>query len=166
MTPEKAWREKFIKQLATTGNVADACRKAKVARGVAYRERDEDEQFKAAWEEALEIATENLELEARRRAEHGYLDPVYFMGAKVGSVRRYSDTLLIFLLKAHKPDKYRDSVKHVHGGAVGEPIQHKVEHGIDGDTATTIFDILAGAGAFQPGADGAEDDGVHPPQAD
>lgn len=51
-------------------------------------------------------------------------------------------------------------------GAGGGPIEHKVDHGIDGDTATSIFDILAAAGVFQPGADDAANDGVHPPQAD
>lgn len=47
-------------------------------------------------------------------------------------------------------------------GRGGAPLAHKVDHAINGDTATSIFDILAGAGALQSVADGAQDDGVHP----
>lgn len=35
----------------------------------------------------------------------------------MGSVQRYSDTLLIFLLKAAKPEKYRDRYDIRHSGA-------------------------------------------------
>lgn len=113
LTPEKAWQRPFIQRLCDTGNVTAACKKAKISRQRAYEVKDEDALFAAAWKEALEIATENLELEARRRAT-GWLEPVFYLGAKVGSIRRYSDTLMIFLLKAHKPDKYRDNVHHEH----------------------------------------------------
>lgn len=47
-------------------------------------------------------------------------------------------------------------------GKGGEPLNHRVNHAIDGDTATNIFDILAGAGALHAVADGTKDDGVHP----
>lgn len=123
-TPEK-WQQVFLRQLSKTGNVSDACRKAKVARSQAYAKRESEKGFADAWEEALEIAVERLELEARRRAERGVLEPVYYLGQKVGAVRKYSDTLLIFLLKAHKPRMYRDSVKHEHTGADGGPIQYR-----------------------------------------
>lgn len=114
VTPKKEWQSKFLQRLAETSNVSAACKKAKISRQQAYRTRDEDAEFEAAWEEALEIATEALELEARRRAEKGTLEPVFYQGVKSGTIRRYSDTLMIFLLKAHKPDKYRDNVRHEH----------------------------------------------------
>lgn len=101
-----------------TGNVSAACRKAKITRQNAYFARDDDELFAAAWKEALVIATELLELEARRRAEKGTLEPVYYQGDLVGRVRKYSDTLMIFLLKAHAPDKYRDNVLNDHSGEI------------------------------------------------
>ena len=33
---------------------------------------------------------------------------MFYKGAVCGHVRRYSDTLLMFLLKAHRPEKYRE----------------------------------------------------------
>lgn len=41
-----------------------------------------------------------------------------------------------------------------------------VEHSIDGDTAETIFDILAAIGAVEAGADDAQDDEIHSAGAD
>lgn len=120
---ELEWREKFIAALARLGNVTAACDKAKISRSQVYRVRDEDAEFAAAWDEALEEATERLEAEARRRAEKGTLEPIFHKGEKVGSVRRYSDTLMIFLLKAHRPDKYRDNHRIEHTGADGGPIE-------------------------------------------
>ncbi len=43
-----------------------------------------------------------------RRAVDGVDEPVYQGGKKVGSITRYSDTLLIFLLKANR-DKFRQA---------------------------------------------------------
>ena len=49
-----------------------------------------------------------LEWEARRRAVEGYEVPVFHQGVEVGSVRRFSDLLLIFLLKHRRPEIFQD----------------------------------------------------------
>ncbi len=56
----------------------------------------------------MDIGADVLEQEARRRAVEGVSEPVYYMGAEVGSVQKYSDTLMCLLLKGHKPQKYRE----------------------------------------------------------
>lgn len=118
LTLEKEWQNKFIKHLSEKANVSAACRKAGISRQYAYQIRDEDGVFKKAWDEALIIATEALEYEARRRAEEGVLDPIYYKDSQVGAVRKYSDTLLIFLLKAHRPETYRDNSHVEHSGEI------------------------------------------------
>ena len=87
-----------------------AASNAGVARQVAYRARDSSPTFRDAWDEALEEARELLEAEARRRAAVGVEEPVYYKGQVVGMIRKYSDNLLMFLLKAHWPDKFRENV--------------------------------------------------------
>jgi hypothetical protein len=126
-TPKKwdEWQNVFLRELARTGVVAAACKKAKVERSTAYNRRKLDPQFAGAWDEALEVATEMLEAEAHRRAAIGVLEPVYQQAMRVGQVRKYSDTLLIFLLKAHKPAKYRDNYRVEHVGANGGPIEYQ-----------------------------------------
>ena len=46
--------------------------------------------------------------EADRRAKDGVLKPVFYKGEIVGSIPQYSDNLLMFRLKALRPDKYRE----------------------------------------------------------
>lgn len=67
---------------------------------------------------ALETAAEVLEQEAWRRAVTGTLKPVYQGGEQVGTVREYSNTLMIFLLKGANPEKYRERVQQQHSGEV------------------------------------------------
>ncbi len=43
------------------------------------------------------------EEEAVRRAVDGINEPVFYKGRQVGDIRRFSDTLLIFLMKAGDP---------------------------------------------------------------
>ncbi len=118
MTAENGhdWQTPFLEKLAECGNVTRACKAAKVARWTAYRHRRDDPAFERAWDEALSIAVGLLEDEAWRRAREGWLEPVFFKGEQQGSVRKYSDTLLIFLLKAHNPAKYRENLDLTSGG--------------------------------------------------
>jgi hypothetical protein len=62
----------------------------------------------ARWDEALEDAADRLEAEAFRRAVRGVDRPVVYRGERVGTVHEFSDALLMFLLKAARPEKYRD----------------------------------------------------------
>jgi len=119
LTVEKGdWQSKFIQNLRRTGNVRAACKVAKISRTAAYNHRNTDNEFKAVWDEALEEACDDLELEARRRAFKGVKEPVYQGGKLVGYVQKYSDTLLIFLLKAHRPEKFRERYDVQHSGAI------------------------------------------------
>src|SRR4051794_28958869 len=103
------WYQAFLDRLAETSNVAAACRHAGISRQTAYVNKAANAEFAALWDQAIEDATDDLELEARRRAKDGCEKPVFYQGEECGSVREYSDTLMIFLLKAHRPDKYREN---------------------------------------------------------
>jgi hypothetical protein len=117
----RTWQERFLASLTAYGNVSAAAKAAKVARSFVYLQRDADAEFKTAWDAALVAAVEGLEYEAWRRGQRGVLEPVYQGGKEVGHIRKYSDTLLIFLLKAHDP-KYRDTVRNEHTGPDGGAI--------------------------------------------
>lgn len=109
----------FIETLSETGNVRKAARKAAISRGHAYRMRSHDPDFAKAWDEAVDCAVRTvLEPEAVRRAVDGTLKPIYYKGKRVGSVREYSDTLMIVLLKAHAPEKYRERTETRHDGTI------------------------------------------------
>lgn len=111
VTPKKRaeeWRPAFLDALTETANVSESCKKAGISRQTAYRHRRAYEGFANEWDEALGMGVGTLEDEAVRRARDGVEESVFYKGEIVGQVRKYSDTLLIFLLKSHKPDTYRE----------------------------------------------------------
>ena len=117
MTVAAVWRSAFIERLKATGNVTLAAAGAGVNRQHAYRTRNRNKTFRRRWDEALEQAVDLLEGEARRRTT-GIRREVWYAGEVVGEESVYSDTLLIFLLKAHRPAKFRDNVKVEHSGGM------------------------------------------------
>lgn len=122
----------------TGGNIARACRAASVARSTVYDHKKKDEEFSRKWNEAVEQGVDELEQEARRRAFKGTLKPVFYKGAKVGTVREYSDTLMIFLLKGNRPEKYKERHEIEHGGEVG------IKHSLDAQTIKDINEAYDG----------------------
>jgi len=121
--PAANWKEIFIKELARIPNVTAAARKAKIPRSTAYSERDTDADFAAAWEDALESSIEVAEGELYRRSVNGVPEPVYYQGQRVGYIRRYSDALLMFLLRSHKPQQYQERTRAEISGPNGGPIE-------------------------------------------
>jgi len=85
-----SWHPSFIAALKNSGNVRAACHAAKVDRKTSYNHKAAFPDFEEQWETAMEDAVDSLEAVAVTRA------------------RSSSDTLLIFLLKAHRPEKYRE----------------------------------------------------------
>lgn len=107
------WRPAFLEELASTCNVAEAARVAGVARRTVYQHRETDPEFAAEWEDAVEAGVQALELALRKRA---VVD---------------SDTAAIFLLKAHRPDVYRENRRTELTGAGGGPVETRVVFGYD-----------------------------------
>ncbi len=103
--------------------VAAACEAANVGRTTAYRNRQEDEDFALAWADIEERSTERMEREAYRRAVEGVDKPMVSAGKMVTTVKEYSDTLLIFMLKSRRPETYRDNVKVEHSGSLKSEVE-------------------------------------------
>lgn len=112
MTPKAIHKcPMFVKELRENGGfVGKACEAVAVSKQTVYNWRKEDTNFATEWDRAVDLATEDLEKEVRRRAYHGVDEPVFYKGEVVGQIRKYSDTLLMFALKARKPE-YRESIK-------------------------------------------------------
>ena len=129
--PDPAWYAKFLVALARSPNVAGACRKVGITRPTAYRHRHDDPAFAEAWQTALDDAVDTLEANVWTRAKK-------------------SDTLAIFMLKAHRPGVYRETIHQIQTGKGGGPIQHA--HSVDltgltSDDLDTLELLLRKAGA-------------------
>jgi hypothetical protein len=118
-------KEKWINVHRQYGIIAVTCRATKIVRSTIYTWLGEDPEFAAAKEEAEREAIEQLEGEARRRAFKGVTKPVFYQGTECGSIREYSDSLMMFILKAKKPE-YRDRVTNEITGPDGRPPEIKV----------------------------------------
>lgn len=154
-------REDFIEELAAGLTVVEAALKVGRGRRDFYRLKADDPEFAAEWRAAYDEGTDKLEAEAERRAVNGVPRLSYDKdGNLVREEQVYSDALMIFLLKARRPEKFRDNVKVEHAGS-DTPVQVEVKHSVD-DLAR-VAQLLAGAGVLgaRPAADAAGNE-VHP----
>ena len=126
-------KAEFLDLLAETGNVSGAALACHLPRRTLYYCRATDPAFAAAWEESLEIGLDALEDEAIRRAAEGVDEPIFQGGLCCGSVRKYSDLLMIFLLKSRRPSRYgaaapRDAPPLItHSPEPGSPMNDKIK---------------------------------------
>jgi hypothetical protein len=149
------WLRPFLDALADSGNVTYACARARVSRVAVYKRRRRHPAFATLWDDALEVAADLLELEARRRAKDGVPVPVLYQGKVCGQwldergrpvpegtpgatlvplvMRKYSDRLLAQMLAAKRPQEYGRQVRHRH--------EHNHEHRHDG-TVRLSYDEL------------------------
>lgn len=100
----RAWYRDFITALNDVPNVSRACRAASISRQTAYEAREVDERFREAWDDCIEASLDELE---EKMIDRG----------------KANDTVAgIFMLKAHRPAKYRETTRHEHSGPDGEPL--------------------------------------------
>ena len=105
----------FLAKLGEWGDAAAAADAAGTTRAGADELRANDPAFALGWERALQASTERLEQVARCRALEGLIEPILSDGKVVRDdngqpivVRRYSDVILLALLKAQYPEKFSE----------------------------------------------------------
>lgn len=143
--PRRNWKPAWLEAFQREGTVSAACLAARVGRTTVYEARD-DEAFAQAWDDIEAETTDRMEREAFRRAVEGHESDIFFRDQVIGTERKYSDTLLIFMLKARKPQVYRENVRVEHSGPGGGPIEQVVVPS-DARRAQEVAAILADVGA-------------------
>ncbi|HEX7906241.1 MAG TPA: hypothetical protein VF487_20345 [Chitinophagaceae bacterium] len=98
----------FLLSFEETANISISCKASAVPRRTIYNWINDDADFKKKFDKSALMCLGVLEDEAMRRAVSGVKKPVYQGGKLVGHVQEYSDTLLIVLLKARSPEKYKE----------------------------------------------------------
>ena len=139
---------RFFGAIAAGQTVSAAALVSGYSRRAVYDWRAAAEAFRERWDEAVAMAIERMEAEADRRAVEGTLEPVFYQGDECGHVRRYSDTLLIFRLKALDPQKYRERASLEHTGKDGEKLIP--EPPAISKIALALLAVLDGSRSHQP----------------
>jgi len=120
MTDERV--ERFLAVLSQGGSVTAAAEQAGIGRRTVYDWKAADADFAEAFEDAWQRGIAALEDEAVRRAYRGTERPVFQKGVQVGTVKEFSDSLLMFLLKSRDP-RFRDKATVEMTGKDGGPIK-------------------------------------------
>jgi hypothetical protein len=113
--PER--QSRFLAAFAACGSIERASRSAQVHRQTHYFWMREDLTYPRRFKEAEVQAARALEDEAVRRAREGIRKPVLHRGKQVyvqGEplfTTEYSDSLLMFLLKASNPERFRERLE-------------------------------------------------------
>lgn len=106
-TPKQKQKQ-FLDKFCDLANISKAAKAVKIGRQTVYDWIENSPDFKVEFDKACKVALGVLEDEATRRAVEGTQRPVFQNGKMVGKVKEYSDTLMIVLLKARAPEKYKD----------------------------------------------------------
>jgi len=140
----------FLAAMRRTGNISAAARAANVDRSMHYTWLEQDFNYRKSFEDAKAESIEVLEAEARRRAIAGIKRLKFtrngkpIIDPKTGEPyveHAYSDTLLIFLLKAEAPEKYRERLDV--SGPGGGPIATVAEHSLSGKSLAELAAMRA-----------------------
>jgi len=116
-------QRRFIECLADTGSVTQAAIAVGMSTVSCYRLRHspDGKGFATAWDIAIQAASRRLIDLAFDRAVHGSEEPVFDKeGRRTGIRMRYNDRLLMFLLRAHHPERFRNA--HRQDRAAGEAL--------------------------------------------
>jgi hypothetical protein len=119
----------FLEAFAQTGVIRWAAATVPVDRHAVYDWCRDDPEFKVAFDAAEEDSADRLEQEAFRRSHDGVEKYVVSHGSVVHFdgkpliERTYSDQLMMFLLKARRPERFRERQSVELSGKDGGPIE-------------------------------------------
>jgi hypothetical protein len=123
MITNEQW-DVFFLEMEREGNISAAAKVSGIARSTVYeRLAAEDPEWMARFDDAHKAMCDRIRAAYFRRAIEGVDEPVFQMGVQVGTIRRYSDPLLMALGKAHMPDLFRERTATELTGPGGGPIQ-------------------------------------------
>lgn len=112
----------FLETYRTIGCITQAAQAAKVDPSAHYKWLQNDPEYRQAFDAAQDAAVDLLVAEARRRAVEGDGEAALYQGAlcyerlpngkkKQIVINRKSDVLLMFLIKAARPETFRDNFR-------------------------------------------------------
>ena len=111
-------QQKVVANLAKCGRIGEACTGAGCVRQSHYNWIEASEEYKQEFEHAQAAYVEKLEKMVEDRAAKG------------------SDILLMFITKAHAPNKYRDNVQVTGAGGGAIQVQITIEGVKSGEAAS------------------------------
>lgn len=95
-------QEKWLELYRETGRKYETCNRLGISYNAVKTLENRNEEFKLAVAEARELYCEaQIEATIHARAIDGWDEPVWYQGVQVGTVKKFSDSLLLALAKRH-----------------------------------------------------------------
>ncbi len=147
---EEVEKEAYLRVYAAIGRRAEAAKIVGVSQSAVAAWLKSDERFKDCFQQAAEMYCERLERVAHRLAVTGVVRKKFTSkGAPVidfDTKKQYVETewdsgLLMFLLKANNPTKYREPREVKHSGAVGHQHNHTGEINLNVTVSAVIQEL-------------------------
>lgn len=111
----------FLAAFAHRGQVVKAATMAGIHWQSHYNWLEQDDEYAKAFEKAKQVVADRIEDAFFHRAVNGTDAPVIYEGEITDTYKKYDTTAGIVLLKALRPDKYRENVNL--SGHVGLPVE-------------------------------------------
>lgn len=136
------WQQPFLAALSTFGLISASCERAGVSDETVRKERAISADFDDACRRAIDSSVDTVELRLREYAMVGVKKRrVTIVDGKVAQeveLTEPSVAAIIFFLKAHRPDKYRETIRTETTGADGGPVLLDVTN-LEADVAVDRF---------------------------
>lgn len=136
------WQEKFLAALANFGLISASCELAGVSDESVRRERARSADFDHQCRQAIDKSVDNVELRLREYAMVGVKKRrITTVDGKVVQdveLTEPSVAAITFFLKAHRPEKYRETIRTETTGADGGPVLLDVTN-LEADVAVDRF---------------------------
>jgi len=101
----------FLSGYVQSCGIRSAARLSGLSRQSHYEWMRDDPLYREHFRRAKEIIADAVEEEVHRRARLGYETPIIYRGKITGYYQSYSDQLLTLLVKAVRPEIYRESAR-------------------------------------------------------
>ncbi len=121
-SPAQAKARAFLAAFRVSGNVTLAAAAVPMEKTLHYRWLKSTPLYARDFAIAETEFGDVLEAAAVARAKDGILEAVFYQGQPCGAIRKYSDGLMIALLKRFKPEKYAARLNAELSGPGGGPI--------------------------------------------
>lgn len=108
----KLAKSRFLAAFKLSGIIQHGCSEAGVSRATVRKWLEKDEKFRQKFLDAQEGAADVVEAELWKRAVVGEEEDVFNRhGEVIGTRRKKSDILLMFLMKGMRPQKYKERME-------------------------------------------------------
>lgn len=101
-------QKSFLRAFEESGTIIHAAEAVGINRQNHYQWLGKSELYREAFAESEKRAEDTILNRARELAIQGWEEPVFYQGEECGRMRRFSATLMMFLLKGAFPNKYAE----------------------------------------------------------